>query len=117
MPKLVSRGLAVAGLTRAGSHWTKVDAAAALAALDASGLSTYAFAAREGLDADRLYRWRLRLHGARRRRPATFVEIKSVATSPIEVLLRSGLALRVPDKFDEGTLRRLVRALDQGDEC
>lgn len=51
MPKLVSRGLAAAGLTRAGSHWTKVDAEAALAALDASGLSTYAFAAREGVDA------------------------------------------------------------------
>ena len=39
------------------------------------------------------------------------------ATLPIEVLLRSGLALRVPDNFDERTLRRLVRVLDQRDEC
>ena len=33
----------------------------------------------------------------------------------IDVLLRSGPALRVPDKFDESTLRRLVRVLDQRD--
>ncbi len=117
MPKSVSRGLAAAGLTGAGSPWTRVDAAAALAALDASGLSTYAFAAREGLDADRLYRWRLRLHGARRRRPARFVEITPAATAPIEVLLRSGLALRVPENFDESTLRRLVSVLGKRDEC
>jgi len=113
---LVGDGLADV-LTRAGGRWTERDAAAVLTALDASGLSVYAFATREGLDADRLYRWRARLSGSRRRRSPAFVEIKPAATSPIEVLLRSGLVLRVRDGFDEGALRGLVRVLDQGGEC
>jgi hypothetical protein len=117
MPRSLARGGLADVLRRARRRWTDVDAAAVLAALDASRLSVYAFATREGLDADRLYRWRLRLQGSRRHRSPAFVEIKPAATSPIEVLLRSGLVLRVPGGFDEGTLRRLVRTLDQGGEC
>jgi hypothetical protein len=45
----------------------------------------------------------------------TFVEIKSIATVAIEVLLRSGHVLRVPDGFGEDALRRLVAVLDERD--
>jgi hypothetical protein len=115
MPRSLAGGGLADVLRRA--RWTEGDAAAVLAALDASQLSVYAFATREDLDADRLYRWRARLSWPRRRRLPAFVEIQPAATSPIEVLLRSGLVLRVPGGFDEGTLRRLVSALDQGREC
>lgn len=117
MPRSLARDGLADVLKRAGGRWTERDAAAVLTALDESGLSVYAFATREGLDADRLYRWRARLSGSGRRRSPAFVEIKPAATSPIEVLLRSGLVLRVPGGFDEGTLRRLVGALDQRREC
>jgi hypothetical protein len=117
MPRSLARGGLADVLRHARRRWTEADAAAVLSALDASGLSVYAFAEREGLDADRLYRWRLRLQGSRRHRSPAFVEIKPAATSPIEVLLRSGLVLRVPGGFDEGALRRLVQVLDQGGEC
>jgi hypothetical protein len=117
MPRSVARDGLADVLKRAGGRWTAGDAKAVLSALDASGLSVYAFATREGLDADRLYRWRLRLHGSRRQRSPAFVEIKPAATSPIEVLLRSGLVLRVSGPFDEGALHRLVSVLDQGREC
>jgi hypothetical protein len=61
MPK--SRHLALYG---AQDRWTESQAREALAALDASGLSAFAFARREGLDTQRLYRWR-------RNRPSDYV--------------------------------------------
>ena len=42
-------------------RWTPADARSAVAALEASGLSPLAFARREGLEVERLYRWRRRL--------------------------------------------------------
>jgi hypothetical protein len=58
----------------------------------------------------RLYRWRARLAGPSKA-PA-FVEIKSTAVPTIEVVLRTGHVVRVPNGFDEETLRRLTTVLD-----
>jgi transposase-like protein len=94
-------------------RWNKADAGAALERLKRSGLSMREFARGEGLNVQRLYWWRRAL-----RRPAAesgpaFLEV--VATGPtaqLEVVLRSGLVVRVPAGFCEETVRRLVTALD-----
>ncbi|HVV51145.1 MAG TPA: transposase [Polyangia bacterium] len=79
--------------------------------MDASGLSVGEFAARHGLDAQRLYRWRTQLAAAGQTLPA-FVEIKRSANAAIEVVLRSGHVIRVQDGFGEDLLRRVVAVLD-----
>jgi transposase-like protein len=96
-------------------RWRAEDARSVLARLDASGLALGEFAARYGLSTQRLYRWRVQL---RAEKPA-FVEISAPRPSaPIEVVLRSGHVLRVPDGFGAAMLRRLVETLDdQGAEC
>ena len=85
-----------------------------------SGLRAAEFARREGLNAGTLsyWKWRLRREGRRtalaRRgsgRAPAFVEV--VATLPtvgdrIEVVVDGKLVVRVPDGFDEVTLRRLL---------
>jgi transposase-like protein len=84
-----------------------------------SGLTRSEFARREGLNAGTLsyWKWRLRREGRRglvRRgsgRAPAFVEV--VATLPtvadrIEVVVDGKLVVRVPDGFDEVTLRRLL---------
>ena len=99
----------------------------ALAAFEESGLTMAAFAAREGLDRQRLQRW-CRTLGARAGAPA-FEEIpraevvRALATEPearnggFEVVLTSGRIVRVPRAFDTATLRRLLAVLDGVDAC
>lgn len=70
------------------------------------------FATRHGLDAQRLYRWRTQLGGGSAATAPAFVEIKRTAIAAIEVVLRSGHVLRVPDGVGEETLRRVVAALE-----
>jgi transposase-like protein len=109
MPRSLARlvGPAVLSSKR---RWTPADARAVLAQLDASGLTIREFAERQGLDRQRLDRWRMRL--GRARAPA-FVEISaSVRGGAIEVVLRAGHVLRVPDGFEAETLRRVVEILD-----
>ena len=60
------------------ARWTEADAVAALAALKQSGLSVALFAAREGLDAQRLYVWRRKLA-----RHSDFIEL--TPTTPVDV--------------------------------
>jgi transposase-like protein len=84
-----------------------------LAELERSGASLAAFARREGLSAERLYRWRARLTKTR----ATFVEIRpdvvvSATGGVLEVVLAGGRAVRVPSDFDEVALRRLIAVLE-----
>ena len=88
-----------------------------------SGLTGAAFARREGLNAGTLsyWKWRLRREGRRtalaRRgsgRGPAFVEV--VATIPtvadrIEVVVDGKLVVRVPDGFDDATLRRVLAAV------
>jgi transposase-like protein len=102
-------------------RWTATEARAALAALAASGLSVNKFARREGLDEERLYRWRRRIAGERRSRateptPAArsspeLIEIRPRAAEPVEIVLVSGVVLRVSERADVAALARLVAAL------
>jgi hypothetical protein len=101
-------------------RWSVTDARAALTALANSGLSPSAFAIREGLDVQRLQRWRGRL-GAMATTDTVaapaFVELRSVGAESVEIVLRSGRVLRVSETIDAGALRRLVEALEPRTAC
>jgi hypothetical protein len=96
------------------ARWTEQDARVALAALDRSGQPVRTFAAERGLDPQRLYAWRRRLGRAE---PTTFQELVFRAPAPIsiasgdagfEIVLRSGVVVRVPSTFDPVALERLL---------
>ena len=110
-------------------RWTAEDAKEALADLERSGLPLGAFAVREGLDAQRLWRWRRRL--ASSAEPPLFEEVVQRETAPapdgaktpcaererFEIVLGSGRVVRVPDAFDAGALRRLLSVVDEVRPC
>ena len=91
-------------------RWTVDEAGVVLERLSASGLSVREFAEAEGLDPQRLYRWRAQIGVASA--PA-FVEIARTPSSTprVEVVLGSGHVVRVPDGFSEETLRRVMAVL------
>jgi transposase-like protein len=95
-------------------RWTSADARDALLDLEASGLSLAAFAKREGLVAERLYRWRRRFAAGRTKSAAApaFVEVRPRTPSVVEIVLRSGRTLRVPESLESRALLRLVEVLD-----
>jgi len=107
-------------------RWKTADARAALSALAASGLSVGAFAQREGLDAERLYRWRRRFarEGRAEARTATapatpaLIELRPSPSprraEPVEIVLGSGVTVRVAETIDPSALARLVAALERG---
>jgi transposase-like protein len=99
-------------------RWTPEKASAVLAELAASGLSVQKFAARAGLDPERLYRWRRQL-GATAPAPAAaaFVEVRPSLRSRVEIVLRSGHVLFVPETIDAGALHQLVEMLERTGEC
>jgi transposase-like protein len=92
-------------------RWRAKEAGAVLKHLDTSGLSVRAFAARYGLQVQRLYRWRAQLASATPLDAPPFVEIERSAVA-IEVVLRTGHVIRVRDGFGEDALRRVVAVLD-----
>lgn len=111
-------------------RWRVADAQAVLSALEASGLTVSAFAEREGLEKERLNRWRRRFAreheagtGSLPTRPG-LIELRSTAaasaprsagrTEPVEIVLGSGLVVRVAETIDPATLARLVAALERG---
>lgn len=93
-----------------------------------SGLSASEFAAELGVNAATLAQWKYRLAAEARaeapspttttRQTVAFVEVKATAEpvtpalpaaeSTFEVLLPSGITVRVPPQFDAAALRRLV---------
>jgi transposase-like protein len=99
-------------------RWTEQDARVALAALERSGKSVSIFAAEHGVDPQRLYAWRRRLGGAE---PTTFQEL--IVRTPeagsvrdgegalFEIVLSSGIVVRVPSSFEPATLGRLLEVL------
>ena len=93
-------------------RWRAAEAEGLLAELESSGLSVSEFAEREGLDAQRLYRWRAQLATTGAARGPAFVEVKAAAATGLEVVLRSGVVVRVPNGFCEDSVRRLVGLLD-----
>jgi hypothetical protein len=88
-----------------------------LEAWDASGLSLRAFALREGLNPHTAWLWKKRLRGLT---PVTtsFASVVVGATpgssAAFELVVRGGMALRIPPDFDEATLERLVALLGRG---
>jgi transposase-like protein len=100
-------------------RWTADEAREALAAHAVSGLSMAAFAIREGLDVQRLLRWRRALGGGKDVTTATpaFVELRPRAPEPVEIVLRSGRVLRVSETIDIAALVRLVAALEGTPSC
>ena len=114
------------------AQWTMAEARAQLALATSSGLSIRAYSRGEGLDEERFYRWRRRLAAvdatpdasvprrrsrSRKAKPG-FVDVTPsgalAATGDVPVLelvLPRGMVVRVPTRFDEDTLRRLVAAL------
>ena len=109
-------------------RWSEAEAQQALAAWDQSGLELTAFAISEGLDPQRIHRWRRRLaaEGA-----PTFEEIPpraitatlnpaavtGVARERFEIVLSSGRVVRVPESFDAGALRRLLTVVEESRAC
>lgn len=113
-------------------RWTAEEAKQVLSALDQSGLSPRAFAEREGLDAQRLWRWRRKLATPAASAAAppfeeivardTASTVDREATSadkpqPFEIVLGSGRVLRVPASFDAGALRQLLTLVDEVRPC
>ena len=95
-------------------RWSAEDARQVLEQLAASGLSVREFAAQTSVDAQRLYRWRTQL-GPGRAAPSAFIEVRPAAAATIEVVLRSGHVLRVPEGFGDEALRRLVAVLEDSE--
>ena|SRR5215207_3831624 len=102
-------------------RWSEAEARDALDALARSGLSLRAFALREGLKHERLFRWRRRFqrttNGRSPKKPVAFVEVRHGHPERIEVVLRSGRVLRCAEEIAVGTLRRLVDVLEQDPAC
>ena len=109
-------------------RWTAEDARQALTALKQSGLSPSAFATREGLDAQRLWRWRRQLGTTT---ATAFEEIVRHDAAPgldrealpppererFEIVLRSGRVVCVPVSFDATALRQLLAIVDEVRPC
>lgn len=100
-------------------RWTEADARAALEAFERAGLSERAFALREGIERQRLARWRLRLKWkpSSTTRALSFVEVRPRTPERVEVVLRSGRILRVAEEIDATALSRLVDVLEQDPAC
>jgi len=96
-------------------RWTEADARAALGAAAKSGLSLPAFAARHGLEVERLWRWRRVLGGGAE--IPRFREIKAevavVGGTGFEIGLRNGRVVRVGSGFDAEALVRLLAVVDE----
>lgn len=102
----------VLGRVIARRRWSGEEARAILKLLDGSGMSVREFAARHGLDAQRLYRWRAQVGSVGSTPAPAFIEVKPPAGAAIEVVLRSGHVVRVRTGFGEEDLRRVVAALE-----
>jgi transposase-like protein len=102
------------GVAFSASRWTESEAREVLATLKRSGQTVAAFAAEQGLDAQRLYYWRRRVAEGD---PITFRELvvrpaqSSAQHAPFEIILGSGLIVRVPPAFDADALGRLLEVV------
>jgi hypothetical protein len=105
-------------------RWKIAEARSVLAELASSTLSLPEFATQKGLEPQRLRRWQRRLAREERRRPAqpaspvapAVIELRPSQRSAevIEVVLGSGVTLRVGETIDPDRLARLVAALGRG---
>lgn len=105
-------------------RWTTDDARAVLAALDRSGKSVRAFAEEHGLDPQRLHAWRRRVAEGDpitfrevTVRPRATTEAAGATAAAFEIVLVSGIVVRVPPAFEAVALARLLDALAQARAC
>jgi transposase-like protein len=108
-------------------RWTEADARVVLGELDRSGKPVRVFAEEHGLDPQRLYSWRRRFtavaggDNTRFRelivRPSSEISGQDVDDSRFEIVLASGVVVRVPSKFDAAALARLLDVLSQARAC
>ena len=112
-------------------RWTEEEAKQALIAWAQSGLSPGAFALREGLDAQRLWRWRRKLGTPTMPTAPAFEEIvrhdaasgrdvlspSASERERFEIVLTSGRVVRVPASFDATALRHLLTIVDEVRPC
>ena len=101
------------------ARWTPGDAQRILEAWRGSGLALSAWCRREGVEYERVRRWRSRLAvRSRRVRTATFLPVRVLGSEPtpdapsFELELSRGMRLRVPPQFDEGSLATLLRVVE-----
>jgi len=105
-------------LSKGSRRWTAVEGRSALTALQSSGLSVSEFSRREGLDPHRLRAWARRLDAPGPPIVApTSIEVARRAIEPVEVVLPSGIVLRVAETVDPKALRRIADALEDRDRC
>jgi len=105
-------------------RWTEQEARAVLAAWERSGLSVRQFAVEHGLDPQRIWLWRRRVAKGDPTtfqelivRPSSLNSVADGATEKFEIVLGSGVVLRVPLSFDSASLIRLLEALTQARAC
>jgi len=100
-------------------HETREKWATRVARWRSGGLTAGEFARREGVNESTLRWWSSRLRVAERDAgavvsPLTFVELTAAAHSePIEVILVSGVRLRLPPDFDAPAVERLLGVLER----
>lgn len=110
------------------TRWTPEQARSVLTELAASGMSVGDFAACQGIDSQRLYRWRQRLGRITTSamvQGATFAEVTVLeegngqvhhsGEERFEIVMRRGHVVRVGPSFDVEALRRLLRVVDEHD--
>jgi transposase-like protein len=92
-------------------------------------MSVSAFAEQEGIDAERLYRWRRRFARERKAearavtppatppiielRAATSANPRRAETESVEIVLASGVVLRVAETIDPARLAQLIAAIER----
>ena len=104
-------------------RWSERQGREVIAALAQSGKSVNAFAAEHGLDPQRVYLWRRRVAGGDGTtfrelvvRPSATVSVTE-RNGPFEVVLPSGVVVRIPASFDAVALSRLLEVLVQARAC
>ena len=120
MVKLARRGVAM----EKRAMWNEARALSMLAALAASGKTAVQFARENGFHPSKVNWWRNEL--ARRAAKASSVTMvpvtvrdsgDGVAQATSEVVLTSGVIVRVGPQFDDATLVRLIRAANEATRC
>jgi len=83
-----------------------------------SGLATDDFAAKIGVNSNTLRNWKYKLGAGEQPDRVDFIEVAAAAAvaldyEPVEVVLGSGVRMRVPSRFDGESLGRLVSILER----
>ncbi len=104
------------------ARWSPSEAQRVVEAWRRSGLALSVWCHRQGLEYERVRRWRSRLGARRRPRPkATFLPVRvvergerSLEMPAFELELPRGMRVRVAAQFDEASLARLLRVVESG---